>query len=56
MRAPPLLGLNQSGPGRFFPGKNTFTAAHLLQQRAWLLHWSLFIFFNHRDVSGWQPQ
>jgi translation initiation factor 3 subunit E len=33
----------------YIDGKNSFTAAQQLQQRAWLLHWSLFIFFNLPD-------
>eukprot|EP00045_Choanoeca_perplexa_P022403 m.9427 g.9427 ORF g.9427 m.9427 type:complete len:436 (+) comp9418_c0_seq1:30-1337(+) len=34
----------------YIDGKNNFTPAQQLQQRAWLMHWSLFIFFNHSDT------
>jgi translation initiation factor 3 subunit E len=28
--------------------ESTFgSALHTLQQRTWLIHWSLFVFFNH---------
>ena len=36
---------------RLLAGKNNFTPAQQLQQRAWLMHWSLFIFFNHSEVE-----
>lgn len=29
------------------PAKNALTHEDILQKRAWLLHWSLFVFFNH---------
>ena len=29
--------------------KNIFTPLNQLQQRMWLLHWSLFVFFNHEN-------
>eukprot|EP00242_Pyramimonas_sp_CCMP2087_P005245 CAMPEP_0198199476 /NCGR_PEP_ID=MMETSP1445-20131203/2769_1 /TAXON_ID=36898 /ORGANISM="Pyramimonas sp., Strain CCMP2087" /LENGTH=431 /DNA_ID=CAMNT_0043869333 /DNA_START=64 /DNA_END=1359 /DNA_ORIENTATION=+ len=29
--------------------KNIFTPLNQLQQRVWLLHWSLFVFFNHEN-------
>ncbi|XP_046396333.1 eukaryotic translation initiation factor 3 subunit E [Ischnura elegans] len=33
---------------REFIDNNTFSSAlQLLQQRTWLIHWSLFVFFNH---------
>ncbi|KAL0270970.1 UNVERIFIED_CONTAM: hypothetical protein PYX00_008228 [Menopon gallinae] len=32
---------------RDFIDSNNFNSLQLLQQRTWLIHWSLFVFFNH---------
>lgn len=33
---------------REYIDNNTFgSALHLLQQRTWLIHWSLFVFYTH---------
>ncbi|EEB10459.1 eukaryotic translation initiation factor 3 subunit, putative [Pediculus humanus corporis] len=32
---------------RDFIDGNNFSSLQLLQQRTWLIHWSLFVFFNH---------
>merc|ERR1719412_932196 len=37
-----------------FIDESTFgSSLQLLQQRTWLIHWSLFVFFNHPKGRGW---